>query len=58
MPDWVHSVLYIIVVAAVVLLVFFHLDNIWGLVVGLLVGHFIASFLVSRLPGFWDNRGG
>ncbi len=56
MPDWIHSLLYIIILAAVTLLVAYFRRDALGLVIGLITGHLIASFLVARLPGFWGDR--
>lgn len=56
MPDWIHSLLYIIIVIGILSLTVFFITDILGLLVGVIAGHSIASFVVSRLPGFWGNR--
>ncbi len=56
MPDWIHSLLYIIIVIGILSLTLFFITDILGLLVGVIAGHSIASFVVSRLPGFWGDR--
>lgn len=56
MPDWIHSLLYIIIVIGILSLTVFFITDILGLLVGVIAGHSIASFVVSRLPGFWGDR--
>ena len=56
MPDWIHSLLYIVILVIVTTLVVYYTDHLLGVIVGIIVGHSVASFLVSRLPGFWGDR--
>ncbi len=56
MPDWIHSLLYIVLLAATMLLVVNFSRDVLGVIAGLIAGHIIASFLVARLPGFWGDR--
>ncbi len=56
MPDWVHSLLYILILVVTMFTVFFFMRDVIGLIIGLLAGHTAASFIVSRLPGFWGDR--
>ena len=56
MPDWIHSLLYIIIVIGILSLTVFFMTDILGILVGVIAGHSIASFVVSRLPGFWGDR--
>ncbi len=53
MPDWVHSILYILIVSGFAALGAYLTGQIYGLGAGLLLGHLVASALVRRLPGFW-----
>ncbi len=55
MPDWIHSLLYIFIMAATMLLVVYFSRDVLGVIVGLIAGHLVASFLVARLPGFWGD---
>ncbi len=56
MPDWTFPLLYILIVS----LVFYTFLNlagyIWGSLIGLLLGHMVATFILSRLPGFWGDK--
>lgn len=56
MPDWIHSLLYIIILVTITTLVAYYTGNLLGLIIGFLLGHSTASFIVSRLPGFWGDR--
>ncbi len=56
MPDWALTLLYVFTLTGIMLIFVYFTANIWGLIGGLIVGHAIASQLVSRLPGFWDKR--
>lgn len=56
MPDWIHSLLYIAIVIGIILLSVYFITDILGLLVGVIAGHTVASFIVSRLPGFWGDR--
>ena len=56
MPDWIHSLLYILILISVLSLSVYFITDILGLLVGVFAGHTIASFIVSRLPGFWGDR--
>jgi len=55
MPDWLHSLLYIAVIASTAYLGSYYAQNIFGLFGGLIVGHFLATAIIKRLPGFWGN---
>lgn len=56
MPDWIHSLLYIIILVTVTTLVAYYTENLLGVIFGVILGHTAASFIVSRLPGFWGDR--
>lgn len=56
MPDWMHSLLYIVILTGIIVLTVYILTDILGVLVGVIAGHTVASFIVSRLPGFWGNR--
>lgn len=53
MPDWAFSLLYIITVTSFMLLFIYLTGSMWGLFIGLLVGHITTTLILSRLPGFW-----
>jgi len=55
MPDWIHSLLYIVILVATMLLVVYFSRDVLGVILGIIAGHLIASFLVARLPGFWGD---
>ncbi len=55
MPDWALSLIYIFTLTGVMLLFVHFTGSIWGLLIGLALGHTLAGQLVSRLPGFWDK---
>ncbi len=56
MPDWVHSLLYILILVIVTTLTAYYTDHLLGVIFGVILGHSAASFIVSKLPGFWDNH--
>jgi len=56
MPDWAFSLLYILIIICFMLLFIYLTGNIWGLFIGLLVGHVATTLILSRLPGFWKDR--
>ncbi|MGM0651855.1 MAG: hypothetical protein ACQES4_03610 [Bacillota bacterium] len=56
MPDWIHSLLYIVILVTVTALFVFYIGHLLGLIVGVIVGHSVASFIVSKLPGFWSDH--
>lgn len=56
MPDWIHSLLYLVIFSATLIVLFLLTRDILGFLAGLIAGHFLASFLVSRLPGFWGKK--
>lgn len=55
MPDWIHAIIYMAILAATVVIASLLLQNIMGLIIGLLCGHLVASAVISRLPGFWGH---
>ncbi len=55
MPDWVHAILYILIVATTAYLAAYYTQNALGMIAGIGVGHFLASAIVKRLPGFWGS---
>ncbi len=56
MPDWIHSLLYIAILVSVTALVAYYTGTLIGVIIGVIVGHSTASFIVSRLPGFWGDQ--
>ncbi len=55
MPDWVHPIIYIAVMAAAVYLALYYTQNLLGLLLGLGFGHFLAAAIVKNIPGFWGS---
>jgi len=55
LPDWVHAVLYILIVTVSMFLVFNIDESIWAMIAGLIGGHFLAVAVIKRLPGFWGK---
>ena len=56
MPDWIHSIIYLIVLTASVVSLGLIMESALGVVIGVFAGHLAGSALVSRLPGFWNRR--
>ncbi len=56
MPDWIHSLLYIVILVTVATLVAYYTGNLLGVIIGVVLGHSTATFIISRLPGFWGDR--
>jgi len=55
MPDWVHSLLYIAIMAIIMVTTAYYTENIIAVIASLIVGHTFATAVISRLPGFWER---
>ncbi len=55
MPDWIHAVIYIIVMSAIVLVTAYYTENILAVIISIMAGHTFATALIKRLPGFWGR---
>lgn len=55
MPDWTHSILYLVIMTLALLLSAYYTASIWGLIAGLIIGHLLATAIITRLPGFWGR---
>jgi hypothetical protein len=56
MPDWMHSLFYVIIFSVTLTFIFLLTKDFLGLIAGLIAGHLVASFLVSHIPGFWGRK--
>ncbi|MFO7951796.1 MAG: hypothetical protein R6U91_03170 [Bacillota bacterium] len=56
MPDWIHALVYMVIVIAVALAAGYYTQNILGLFAGLGLAHFLASAIIKLIPGFWGNQ--
>ena len=55
MPDWIHSIVYIIIVAMGAFLGGYYTQNILGIFAGIGLAHFVVSAVIKRIPGFWGS---
>ncbi len=55
MPDWVHAVIYILIVTGSMFLMYNFDESIWAIIAGLIGGHLLAVAVIKRLPGFWGK---
>ncbi len=56
MANWSFPLLYILIIGCLMLLFANLTGSIWGIPAGLLIGHTAATFILSRLPGFWGDK--
>ena len=56
MANWFFPLFYISILGGMMFLFANLTGNIWGIPVGLLLGHTAATFILSRLPGFWGDK--
>jgi len=54
-PDWVHSILYIAIMAIIMVITAYYTENIIAVIFSLVVGHIFASAIIRFLPGFWGD---
>lgn len=55
MPDWIHAVIYIIIMSAIVIVTAYYTENILAVIISIMAGHTFATALIKRLPGFWGS---
>ncbi len=55
MPDWVHSILYIAIMATIMITTAYYTENIIAVIASLIVGHIFTSAIIKLMPGFWGD---